>query len=241
MPSPNITLLSTSITLPSASITAPITGIAISASISECSSVSQCFTSGSCCVYECFVIFNNVLQCLVSCAMFSIGACTISNHRIGYCLSPLGLAIIPQKWSHAKLYPECRQRNSVPGRQFLKWSDYVNTLWHQPCHITAMLLWTCMRITLFIRWLSVSNVTCSNLITFRVGNSNWTVNYVADITGSHCRLQWRHSHSDAIVALMSCCNESVKFYEKLHYSLDNWMVTMLLALNLLILEQAILF
>ena len=120
-------------------------------------------------------------------------------------------------------------------------------LWHHPCRITAKLLWNLMRFALFIRWLSVYNVTCSNLINYRVGNSNWTVNYVAD--AGDCSLQSPAAIadcSDVTVTLMSswlwhhsCCNASVKFYEKLHYLLDSWMVTTLLAQNLLILEQVI--
>ena len=79
-------------------------------------------------------VFNDVSQCFT---MFSeyrndwhrhLGAFTISNCRIGDCQTPQklaimqqGSAIMPQKWSHAKLPYWMKTEhwsNSVPGRQF---------------------------------------------------------------------------------------------------------------------------
>ena len=63
------------------------------------------FTSVSWC-------FTSVLRSLVSWETIGIGACTLqSPHRQrlqGLAIMPQGSAIMPQKWSHAKLHPEWR-------------------------------------------------------------------------------------------------------------------------------------
>ena len=106
---------------------------------------SWCFTSGSRCftmfhdishfftsVSWCFTMFNNVLRYLVSRATIGITAWPpiasgIATTMQGLAITPQGSSISPRKWSHAKLHPKWRLKNSVPGRQFPKGFQFRQT------------------------------------------------------------------------------------------------------------------